>query len=149
MRLAQRYLPDTGKTESVIHDVQIPLENANVFFSFLLEEVPIKPVWICPFRTFREPWTLTALDPSRIYINFGFWDIVPAKGPLGSLNRTIEQVVRELNGTKGLYSTSYYDENTFWKIYNRPVWESLKRKTDPKRVFANLFETVAREVCSQ
>lgn len=148
MRLAQRYLPDTGKTESVIQDVQIPLENAGIFFSFLLREVPIKPIWICPFRTFTDPWTLTALGSSQTYVNFGFWDIVPARGPAGSLNRTIERIARELDGTKALYSSSYYDEAMFWTIYDQPSYKRLKKKTDPRGVFADLFGTVGNKAGS-
>ena len=42
-------------------------------------------------------------------------------------SKKVEQKVFELNGKKGLYSTAYYDEETFWKIYNRERYVELKR----------------------
>lgn len=144
MRLARRCMPDRGKTESVIQDVQIPLENAETFFDFLLTEIPITPIWVCPFRTSIDEWTLTALKPSQIYINFGFWDVIPRQGQPGHFNRKIEQKIGELEGTKGLYSTAYYDEAEFWRIYDPDAYKSLKAKADPRGVLPDLFATVAR-----
>jgi len=142
MRLAQRYLPDRGETESVIQDIQIPFEGAVAFFDFLLTEIAITPVWICPFRTSSEMWPLTALRPAQRYINFGFWDVVRAQASPGTLNRRIEAKAFELGGTKGLYSTSYYDQAAFWRIYDRGSYEMLKKKADPHTLLPGLFETV-------
>ena len=37
-------------TESVIQDVDIPLARAGEFLDFLLREIGIVPVWVCPIR---------------------------------------------------------------------------------------------------
>ena len=49
MRLSRQLLPDSGQSESVIQDVATPLENAKSFLEFLISEIPIRPIWICPF----------------------------------------------------------------------------------------------------
>jgi FAD/FMN-containing dehydrogenase len=139
MRAAERWLPDNGRTESVIQDVQIPRRGAAEFFAFLMREVPILPVWICPFRTSADRWTLTALQPGQEYANFGFWDTVPAQGAPGALNRRIEQQALGLGGTKGLYSSSYYTEEEFWRIYDREAYLRLKTQADPRGVFRDLY----------
>ncbi|MGA2602061.1 MAG: FAD-binding protein, partial [Bryobacteraceae bacterium] len=80
-----------------------------------------------------------ALDPRKMYINFGFWDTVPTTHEDGYYNRKIEEKAQELEGKKGLYSTAYYDEETFWKIYNRDRYFELKRKYDPDEAFQDLY----------
>jgi FAD/FMN-containing dehydrogenase len=141
MRLSQRLLPESGREESVIQDVDIPIEHAPEFMRFLLKDIGITPVWVCPFKAYdpRVTFDLYALDPRKMYINFGFWDTVPTTHEDGYYNRKIEEEALELEGKKGLYSTAYYDEETFWKIYNRSRYFELKRKYDPDGFFQDLY----------
>jgi FAD/FMN-containing dehydrogenase len=141
MRLSQRLLPESGREESVIQDVDIPIEHAPEFMRFLLKEIGITPVWVCPFKAYdpRVTFDLYALDPRKMYINFGFWDTVPTTHEDGYYNRKIEEKALELKGKKGLYSTAYYDEETFWKIYNRDRYFELKRTYDPDGAFQDLY----------
>lgn len=141
MRLSHRLLPDSNTTESVIQDVDIPIENAPEFFRFLFAEIGITPVWVCPFQAFDPAVTydLYALDRRKLYINFGFWDTVPTIHEDGHYNRKIECKILELKGKKGLYSTVYYDRETFWNIYNKPRYDELKRKYDCNKVFQDLY----------
>ncbi|MEO8631619.1 MAG: FAD-binding oxidoreductase, partial [Betaproteobacteria bacterium] len=53
--------------ESVIQDVDIPLDRAAEFLDFFQREIGILPIWICPIRT-RNNWTLYPMDPARIYV---------------------------------------------------------------------------------
>lgn len=141
MRLSRHVLPQSNGTESVIQDVDIPIEHAEDFLQFLLRDIGITPVWICPFKAFNPAVTfdLYALDPNKIYINFGFWDVVPSAHEHGFFNRKVEAKAFELGGKKGLYSTAYYDEETFWKIYDKERYFALKRKYDPTGVFQDLY----------
>jgi hypothetical protein len=141
MRLAQRLGPRAGGAESVIQDVDIPIENATRFLHFLLAEIGITPVWICPIKSYdpRATYDLYALDPDKVYINFGFWDTVASEHGEGYFNKKVECKARELNGKKGLYSSAYYDEETFWSIYNRPRYDELKTKYDSAGVFGDLY----------
>lgn len=142
MRAAQRWMPDSGGTESVIQDVDIPIGQAPRFLDFLLREIGITPIWICPFRTGDEAgeFRLCGLRAGLLYINFGFWDVIPSRHEDGHFNRKIECEAMKLGGKKGLYSRSYYDENTFWSIYNRRCYGELKSKYDPEGVFPGLYE---------
>jgi FAD/FMN-containing dehydrogenase len=141
MRLAHRLRPGSGGMESVIQDVDIPIENAAGFLRFLLREIRITPVWICPFRACDPAvaFPLYALDPSKLYVNFGFWDTVPTTHEDGYFNRRVESKMIELDGKKGLYSTAHFDRATFWSIYNKPAYDALKRKFDPGGVFLDLY----------
>jgi FAD/FMN-containing dehydrogenase len=132
------------RTESVIQDVDIPLENAAEFLRFFLAEIPIRPVWMCPIggHDSERRFPLYPLSGDGLFVNFGFWDVVPnpAKYPAGHFNRLIEDRVRDLGGVKSLYSESYYDEDTFWKLYDGEEYFRLKRKYDPEGRLRNLYQ---------
>ncbi len=146
MRAAQRIRTWSDGTESVIQDVDIPVEHAAKFLDFLLREIRITPIWICPIRAYDPEvvWDLYALDTRKLYINFGFWDSVPSVREDGYFNRLVEQEALRLCGRKGLYSTAWYDEETFWKLHNRPRYDELKRKYDPDGAFPDLYDKCVR-----
>jgi hypothetical protein len=125
----------------VIQDVDIPIQNAPEFFRFLLAEIGITPIWVCPVKAPDSSVTfpLYALDPRKLYINFGFWDTIPTTREEGHFNRKIERKLLKLDGKKGLYSTAYYDRPTFWSIYNHSRYDELKRKYDCNGVFRDLY----------
>ncbi len=139
MRLSQRLLPVSTTAESVIQDVQIPIENAPLFWDFLRAEIGITPVWICPFRSSGQTYDLCGLNANRLYINFGFWDVIPTTYEGGHHNKLIENKVTELGGTKGLYSASYYDKETFWRMHNKPRYDELRNTYDPAGIFPDLY----------
>jgi hypothetical protein len=105
----------------------------------LLAEIGITPVWVCPFRTSDKAFDLCGLKPNRLFVNFGFWDMVPTSHQSGHYNKLIEHKVAELGGQKGLYSTSYYDKQTFWSMYDHKRYEKLKNAYDPDRLFPDLY----------
>ncbi|HET9699701.1 MAG TPA: FAD-binding oxidoreductase [Burkholderiales bacterium] len=130
------------KSEAVIQDVAIPVGQAAEFLAFLQRQVGILPIWICPLRPragYRFP--LFPLAPGQLYVNFGFWDVLRSREPRspGHVNRLVERKARELGGIKSLYSDSYFPEDEFWEIYNRPAWERLKARYDPDRRLGDLY----------
>ena len=82
------------------------------------------------------------MDPDTTYVNFGFWSTVPlADGEAdGTHNRRIEEVVEDLGGRKSLYSTSYYEPDEFWRLYNGPAYSELKRTYDGDGRLLDLYE---------
>lgn len=130
--------------ESVIQDVDIPIGNAPEFLAFLLREIGILPIWICPIGAFDASarFPLYPLRPNALYVNFGFWDVVKARKPRppGFYNRAIERKASELGGIKSLYSDSYFPADEFWRIYDGAAYRALKERYDPDRAFADLYE---------
>ncbi len=129
--------------ETVIQDVDLPIVHAGEFLDFLLREIGILPIWICPIgateRTVRFP-----LFPRRaeLYVNFGFWDVVRRrqKHPAGHFNRLIEGEVARLSGIKSLYSDSYYPAAEFWATYGGEDYRRLKARYDPQGRLGDLYE---------
>jgi FAD/FMN-containing dehydrogenase len=130
--------------ESVIQDVDIPLERAPEFLEFFRREIGILPVWICPIRAdnTQARFDLYPLVAGRTYVNFGFWDVVKSRvaHPGGHFNRLIERRVAELGGIKSLYSESYYPREEFWGIYGEAAYRHLKRKYDPQGRLRDLYD---------
>ncbi len=152
MRFAQRHPLITkltspfSKKESVIQDVDIPIENAPAYQNFFFDAINIRPVWICPFRAYDPAATfdLYSFNPHKLYVNFGFWDTVPTTKEPGYYNRLVEAKVSELHGKKGLYSDSYYTPEEFWNIYDKNVYDTLKQKYDPGKKLKGLYEKTVR-----
>jgi FAD/FMN-containing dehydrogenase len=129
--------------EAVIQDIEVPVQRAAEFLDFLHGEIAISPVWVCPLRQ-RDPdrrWPLYQFEPGQLYVNFGFWSTVGLEPgePDGTHNRMIEHTVEALDGRKSLYSTSFYDEDDFWRLYNGEVYRRLKKQYDPDGRLLDLY----------
>ena len=135
----------TGKhVEAVIQDVDIPVAHAPAFLGFLLREIGILPIWICPIhaRDAASPFPLYKLDAGTLYINFGFWDSVQDREPkpTGYYNRCIERRVQELGGIKSLYSDVYFPTYEFWDIYGGAAYDALKQRYDPRGILPTVYQ---------
>jgi len=130
-------------TESVIQDVDIPIDRAPEFLDFFDREIGIRPVWICPIREPRRArqFDLYPLDPDVLYVNFGFWDVIRTDEPWpeGHFNRKVERKVTELGGIKSLYSSSWYGEEEFWSQFDREAYRRLKARYDPDGRLKDLY----------
>ena len=124
-------------------DERIGNMQAAALLDFFLREIPIEPIWVCPLRQ-RDPsveWPLYTFTPGTQYVNFGFWsavDLAPGEAD-GTHNRLIEAKVGELGGRKSLYSTSFYSAEEFWRLYNGPVYDIVKKSYDPGGRLLDLY----------
>ena len=130
-------------TESVIQDVDIPLPKAAEFLSFLLREIGILPVWVCPLHApDDDKFRLYPLAPGTCYVNFGFWDVVASRTAheRGYFNRKVEREVMRLGGIKSLYSDSFFTREEFAAAYRMQEYEALKERYDPCHRLPNLYD---------
>jgi FAD/FMN-containing dehydrogenase len=137
--------------ESVVQDIEIPIERLPEFLDFFHAEIGIEPIWLCPLQQ-RDPnarWPLYEFDPEQLYVNVGFWSTVPLvhgeKPEDGVKNRRIEKIVTELDGRKSLYSTAFYSRDEFWDIYGGNEYAQMKMKYDPDSRLLGLYEKVVEE----
>jgi FAD/FMN-containing dehydrogenase len=140
----RRGLPDR---EPVVQDVQVPADRAAELLDFLAAEIGLWPVWVCPYQQ-RDAriWPLYELDPATLYVNFGVWGTVPIRpgDADGDRNRGLEQIVTKLGGRKSLYSMAHYEREEFWRLYNGPAYDELKRRHDPEGRLLDLYDKVVR-----
>jgi FAD/FMN-containing dehydrogenase len=148
-RLSSRLNARRGRPEheSVVQDVEIPVERSAEFYEFFADRIGMSPVWLCPLRLRSDrPWPLYPLEPDRVYVNFGFWGTValPPGASDGYFNKRVEEKVTELTGHKGLYSTSFYSQEEFWRLYNGAAYSELKREYDHDGRLADLYDKCVR-----
>jgi FAD/FMN-containing dehydrogenase len=133
--------------EPMVQDVEIPLSNCGTFLDFYWKTLNIRPMWICPVQSLPSqlPWTLYNL-PDDLHLNFGFWSTVKTHEGLASdhFNRLLEREVVRLGGHKSLYSTVFFGEEEFWKIYDGVSYRALKAKFDPDGALPSLYEKAVK-----
>jgi FAD/FMN-containing dehydrogenase len=132
--------------EPVVQDVEIPIDATGKFLEIFHRDVGITPIWLCPLMLrSSQAWPLYPLEPDELYVNVGFWSSAPltADQPADHHNRLIEEVVSALGGHKSLYSTVHYSAEEFWRRYNGPAYQEVKRAYDPQGRLPNLYQKVA------
>jgi FAD/FMN-containing dehydrogenase len=130
-------------SESVIQDVDIPLERAAEFLDFYSKTIELWPQWVCPIGPQPHSGRFS-LYPVKgdWYVNFGFWDVKRTRDahPAGHFNRLIERKVIELGGIKSLYSDSFFTPEEFRSAYGGDAYRALKAKYDPLGAFPQLYD---------
>jgi FAD/FMN-containing dehydrogenase len=130
--------------ESVIQDVDLPWANAPRYLEFLLAEIGIVPIWVCPIRPAEpaRPFTLYPLAPGVRYVNFGFWDVVEQRAPFpaGHFNRLVERRLADLGGIKSLYSDAFFSREEFAVAYRMDAYAAVKARYDPDGRLLGLYE---------
>ena len=125
-------------------DQDRPEPQALVVVAFYHDVIRFMPVWICPTRAYDKNvrFDLYRMDPEKLYVNFGFWDVIRGrkKLPPGYYNRQIENLVMKLRGMKSLYSDSYFTRDQFWRIYNKASYDGLKKKYDQHGLLKDIYD---------
>ena len=58
--------------------------------------------------------------------------------------RDIEEALLRINGIKTLISHNYYEEERFWRVWNRPNYQAVKKITDPDNIFRDFYVKTCR-----
>ncbi|MDE0193309.1 MAG: FAD-binding oxidoreductase [Gammaproteobacteria bacterium] len=135
------------RRESVIQDVDLPLATAPDFLELFMREIGILPVWVCPVLNRSGASSPLFPAPADRYVNFGFWDTLRFRigYPPGHFNRIVERAVTDLGGIKSLYSSSFYEEAEFNRLYGGDAYRTLKQRYDPAGALGELYAKCVRE----
>ncbi|KXG53331.1 FAD-binding, type 2 [Penicillium griseofulvum] len=138
----------------IIQDVGVPVSTAAEFLDWLdrPENFGQYPIWLCPL----PPGSAGGLEGQSVdskgeninpqrsqLLNFGVWGPAATTDPAGFVaqNRQLEHKVHSLGGKKWLYAHTYYTEDEFWNIYNKPAYDSLRAKYHAQHL-PSLYEKV-------
>lgn len=149
IRLLGRLRQAQPTRESIIQDIEVPIDKAAEFLAWFSKTIGITPVWVCPTKSTANQWLypLYPMDPDKLYVNFGFWDTVATqkKPDEGYYNKRIEAKVAALGGMKSLYSDLFYTRAAFEKIYNYKSYQKLKKDYDTDGRFKDLYDKCVRK----
>jgi FAD/FMN-containing dehydrogenase len=136
------FLAKKNKNPDVVVDVFIAYEKVIAFFEWYLQQFNYFPLWIVPYRMEHYyPWINPNLVKG-IKESFFIDCAIYAFEQKDELNyyKILEDKVFELQGIKTLISHNYYDEDMFWKSYNKDTYTRVKTITDPKNLFRQLYQ---------
>lgn len=150
-RMMYRALHASGESARfVVQDLALPYHNAEEFINYTIGKFDIWPLWLCPLKetcqpTFH-PQTTEADKPSEPMLNVGLWGWGPNDfEEFVTKNRSLEDKLIELNGRKWLYAHTYYPEEEFWRVYDRPEYEALREKYNATTL-PNVYDKVKIDV---
>jgi FAD/FMN-containing dehydrogenase len=131
--------------ERVVQDIEVPVERLGEFLDWFDQAIGMRPVWLCPLQA-RHDWPTYPLEPGRTYVNVGFWGTVHVgdDAPQSPRNRAIEEHVAALDGHKSLYSESFYDRDTFDRLYDGDNLAAVKQRYDPDGRLTTLYDKAVR-----
>jgi FAD/FMN-containing dehydrogenase len=140
--LARRFPFLVASTPDVAVDAAIPVEHMRAFFDWYLEVFNHFPLWILPYRIEKMyPWVrpdYMGEMKNNLLIGCGIYGF--RQDGRRNYYKALEEKVFDLKGLKVLISHNYYDESTFWKIYDRETYQKVKTTIDPQNLFRDLYQ---------
>lgn len=141
--IVQKLIPtEQNLYENLTQDVGVEIGKAKQLMDWYFEHIDITPIWVCPSIHMREEKMPLFPSLGDLIIDLGFYS--SKKRDPGTMpnhyNRLIEEKLLQLNGMKGLYSTSFYSTDEFWSIYDKDGYDKVKNMYDPEGVFPQLYE---------
>lgn len=136
--------------EKIVQDLLVPLDNMCDFTNSIKEICNVFPLWLCPIKTFSGEDNIFSL-PSKddIYVDVGVYGSWEENKNLNSnkpdfliKNKEIENKLYHNDGLKFLCNMNYYDEKSFWNIYDKKKYDEIKNKYDKGNKLLNIYEKV-------
>ncbi|KAL7812516.1 hypothetical protein V8C26DRAFT_201899 [Trichoderma gracile] len=135
-RTCYHALHKTGlANEYVVQDFGIPASTVKEFISFVNDTLPELQIFLAPCKSPREIGLTSRFNPRVHEVSDQriFAVGVYGRGPRDpkafyELNRKLELRSAELMGAKLLYARTYYTEDEFWLIYNKEVYDAMRKK---------------------
>ncbi|KAM3444711.1 hypothetical protein NHJ13734_001213 [Beauveria thailandica] len=155
-RMMYRALHASGESARfVVQDLSLPYPNAEAFVDYTADKFNIWPLWLCPLKPTQQPTfhphtgltepagttasgspaaaaataATTAETQPAPMLNIGLWGWGPADfDEFVDKNRHLETKLQELGGRKWLYAHTYYAEDDFWAVYDKPWYTALREK---------------------
>jgi hypothetical protein len=140
-----RHLVHTDRPRVTV-DLFIPESGVTEFMAWYEKSVGFYPIWCVPYRVGRKyEWLSVEMKEQihdELFVDFAIYGM---EQPLGrNIYKEIEAELQRVHGVKTLISYNYYDRETFWRIFNRDNWLAVKKRTDPKNIFRDLYSKTCR-----
>jgi hypothetical protein len=127
-------------------DLFLPFSKMEPFMRWYRGAIDYFPLWCVPYRRVRD-YEWIANDywdglKDDLFVDLAIYGLQQPPGR--NYYAEIEQALLRLQGVKTLISHNFYDEDTFWKIWNKPNYDAAKRVTDPRNLLRDLYTKTCR-----
>jgi hypothetical protein len=127
-------------------DLFIPFSKLDAFLAFYERSFEFRPLWVVPYKRVRDyEWVSKEFVDDltdSLFIDLAIYGMKQEGGR--NYYKEIEDELQRLGALKTLISHNYYDEATFWKIWNKPNYDAVKKITDPDNIFRDLWSKTCR-----
>lgn len=131
------------KRPDVVVDVFVPARRFAEFWRWYAETYRFYPLWIVPYRLAKPyPWIApghAAKMGDDLMLDCAVYG-KPNSDPDVDWSQVLEEKTYELGGIKTLISRNHHTRERFWQIYDQERIGAVKRRLDPKGVFADLYD---------
>jgi FAD/FMN-containing dehydrogenase len=132
---------------NVTLDVFVSLQRFRDFMHWYDEAIGHYPLWCVPYRARPYEWIADGyLDglTGDLFVDIAIYGL--AQPPGRNYYAEIEEELQRVHGIKTLISHNFYDEQTFWSIFNKKNYDAVKARMDPKNLLRDLYsKTCGRE----
>ncbi|KPJ19555.1 Delta(24)-sterol reductase [Papilio machaon] len=115
----------------------------------LFWELQVYPIWLCPFKVFRQPGQLRVTSGDwQMFVDVGIYGVPKAKGfETVPSTRRVEDFVIKNKGFQMLYADTYTTLEEFRQMFDHTLYDKL-RETLPfcKDAFPEIYGKVNRHV---
>lgn len=127
-------------------DTFIPFSRFGEFMEWYGKEINHFPLWCVPYRIARKyEWIsdeFMARNKDELFLDIAVYGL--KYDPRKNHYRLFEEELMRINGMKTLIAENYYSEEEFWGIWNKKNFDTVKRLTDPKNLFRDLYSKTCR-----
>eukprot|EP00405_Crypthecodinium_cohnii_P043841 CAMPEP_0206587892 /NCGR_PEP_ID=MMETSP0325_2-20121206/37934_1 /ASSEMBLY_ACC=CAM_ASM_000347 /TAXON_ID=2866 /ORGANISM="Crypthecodinium cohnii, Strain Seligo" /LENGTH=507 /DNA_ID=CAMNT_0054096019 /DNA_START=757 /DNA_END=2280 /DNA_ORIENTATION=- len=143
--------PDVQKfydTKHVVQDMLVPATKLAPSLATFRKHFDIYPLWVCPMvlRPNRGLVHPTG-DKYELFVDIG------AYGVPGEVNkgkdydvvkeiRAVEEYVTSVKGYEMLYADSYMTRNEFGKMFDRQLYDSLRKQLGADKAFPDIYDKI-------
>jgi FAD/FMN-containing dehydrogenase len=135
----------SGRPEVTV-DMFLPVSRLEEYMRWHEAKLAFFPLWCVPYKRVRDyEWIaedyLRDIDDD-LFIDLAIYGMEQPDGR--NVYGEIEDELYTLRGIKTLISHNYYDEERFWRIWNRPNYLAVKALTDPDNLLRDLYDKTCR-----
>lgn len=128
------------KSESLIQDVEIPIDKAADYLRWFQKNICSDiPIVFGPGRQFNKKVTYHMWPFKELTMNLGFYSSIPSKLPPGTLNKRYDQKMIKEGCYKMLYSNVTLTKKEFWSMFNEKKYNQVKSTYDPDSQLKDLY----------
>ena len=139
----RKWIP--AKKIPVTVDLFIPFSRTTSFMEWYKENIGHFPLWCVPYKIRHYEWVAQDIfdkNDDELYLDLAVYGLKKREDK--NYYRMFEEELMEIGGIKTLISGNCYSEEEFWKAWNQPNFETVKRITDPDNIFRGLYEKTCR-----